>query len=275
MIQTQLLKCDKPYQIISAAGMVGIQVATLIVTEDKVDKDGNYMIDTHSHPVVNYACKDGLVEELKYYDGNPEYEYKYTQRLQPEGAVWNKVEVRDIRVLGLVGAVNLLVDLEQFVVLVPQIPNDHLIDNYWDETTPQKITNLRYSMERAGLAFGKCHSSSFAEDFNHERLIYLELHDADDGITRYVSVKITEGDMDMFPYKYPVQFSCRIDAEPLVLIDTIGKCVARLANTFDFPKIRFSYRSYTANNDGEEWLPLLKKLTHQLNENWDSYLTSY
>ena len=57
MIQTQLLKCDKPYQIISAAGKVGIQVATLIVTEDKVDVDGNYLIDTHSHPVVNYADK--------------------------------------------------------------------------------------------------------------------------------------------------------------------------------------------------------------------------
>ena len=35
MIQTQLLKLDPPYQIISANGYVGIQVATLIVAEEK------------------------------------------------------------------------------------------------------------------------------------------------------------------------------------------------------------------------------------------------
>lgn len=35
MIQTQLLRLEPPYQIIAAGGNVGIQVATLIVTEDK------------------------------------------------------------------------------------------------------------------------------------------------------------------------------------------------------------------------------------------------
>ena len=44
MIQTQLLKADKPYQIICAAGMVGVQVATLIVTEDKMAADGSYQM---------------------------------------------------------------------------------------------------------------------------------------------------------------------------------------------------------------------------------------
>ena len=73
-------------------------MATLIVTEDKVDEDGKYLIDTHSHPVVNYGNKEGLAEELKYRDSNPDNEYKYSQRLQPEGAVWNRVEVRDVQV---------------------------------------------------------------------------------------------------------------------------------------------------------------------------------
>ena len=94
MIQTQLLKADKPYQIITAAGMVGIQVATLIVTEEKTEGIGSYFIDTHSHPVVNYGNKEGLVEDLKYNRYcPPDEEYQYYQRLQPEGAVWNKVEL--------------------------------------------------------------------------------------------------------------------------------------------------------------------------------------
>ena len=41
MIQTHLLKAEPPYQIISAAGQVGIQVATLIVTEDKSTEEGS------------------------------------------------------------------------------------------------------------------------------------------------------------------------------------------------------------------------------------------
>ena len=92
MIQTQLLKADKPYQIICAAGMVGVQVATLIVTEDKMAADGSYQIDTHSHPVVNYGNKEGLMEELKYNQGaHPDFQSQVMQRLQPEAVVWNKV----------------------------------------------------------------------------------------------------------------------------------------------------------------------------------------
>ena len=73
MIQTQLLRLDPPYQIISAGGRVGIQVATLIVTEDKTTEDGGYAVDTHSHPVVNYGLKQGLDEALKYSSLPPVY----------------------------------------------------------------------------------------------------------------------------------------------------------------------------------------------------------
>ena len=47
MIQTQLLKAAQPYQIISAGGQVGVQVATLIVTEDK-----NLQQRTHQRSIV-------------------------------------------------------------------------------------------------------------------------------------------------------------------------------------------------------------------------------
>ena len=178
MIQTQLLKADKPYQIISAAGMVGVQVATLIVTEDKLSKDGSYLIDTHSHPVVNYANKEGLTEELKYWNGDPREEYTYTSRLQPEGAVWNKVEVRDIRVLGLVGAKNPYVDLATFVRLVPSVassdPSVSPIDNLWGEDTDKKIRNLMYGFSRVGI---KCEKSTqyIINDYDKTASIHLEI----------------------------------------------------------------------------------------------------
>ena len=117
MIQTQLLRLDPPYQIISAGGRVGIQVATLIVTEDKTTKDGSYAIDTHSHPVVSYGLKQGLDEALKY-SSNPDDYSIVTSRFQPEGAVWNKVEVGDVRILGLAGREE-KIGLRKFVSLVP------------------------------------------------------------------------------------------------------------------------------------------------------------
>ena len=93
MIQTQLLRLDPPYQVITAGELVGVQVATLIVTEESRDEDGAYGITTHSHPVVNYSIKE-LITDGKSHRFFP---------LSPEGAVWDKVEIKDIRVLGLVG----------------------------------------------------------------------------------------------------------------------------------------------------------------------------
>ena len=72
MIQTQLLKLDPPYQIISANGYVGIQVATLIVAEEKeaahvrLSTFSRSYIEYHSYPVVNYGLKRGLEEQMKY-----------------------------------------------------------------------------------------------------------------------------------------------------------------------------------------------------------------
>lgn len=67
MIQTQLLRLDPPYQIISAKGYVGIQVATLIMSEEKDLSHGSFghvssYIEHHCYPVVNYGLKQGLDE---------------------------------------------------------------------------------------------------------------------------------------------------------------------------------------------------------------------
>ena len=88
MIQTHLLKLDPPYQIITCRGEVGMQIATLVVTEETRDEDGNYGITTHSHPVVTYVDK-----QLKKQQDSDSFENDPALIACGEGVVWDKVEV--------------------------------------------------------------------------------------------------------------------------------------------------------------------------------------
>lgn len=260
MIQTQLLKADQPYQIISAAGQVGIQVATLIVTEDKTTDKG-YQIDTHSHPVVNYAVKDGLTEELKYWNRNPEEEWQYALRLQPEGAVWNKVEVRDIRVLGLVGAENPRVDLETFVSLVPREYIVGLPDIFaiWGPRTPAKIRNLHWGLEKVGI---KCETSTTNVSPDRDGYIYIQLDKNKDFGNPLVCVTIRESEDEVsWPHNEPICFWCPLDeANPTECMHTIVACMEELDEQFiqGREKIRFSLPP----NEQDE---LLKRMVQHIN----------
>lgn len=273
MIQTQLLKADQPYQIISAAGQVGVQVATLIITEDKITAEG-YQIDTHSHPVVNYAVKDNLIEDLKYWRGDPDEEWKYTHRLQPEGAVWNKVEVRDVRVLGLVGAKNLLVDLEKFVSLVPSIPTKAPFvtstSPLWGPKTDSKIRNLRWALERVGIGCSTW-THYVSDRINREGYIDITLsidyfvHDE-----KLVKVQIREADYDYPPEPIEeIAFKCRLDEDPKDFIDTVIKCMTVLNEQFIKKGniIRFVYRQTSKTKN--EWEELLEQATEQINKAWE------
>lgn len=263
MIQTQLLTCDKPYQIISAAGMVGIQVATLIVTEDKVDKDGNYQIDTHSHPVVNYASKEGLAEQLNYYDGNPDNEYKYMRRLKPEGAVWNKVEVRDVRVLGLVGAKNIPIDLESFIDLVPSAdgdPTEHL----WNRDTARSLYSMHFNLEMVGMTFSLSNVGIWSNEyFNKE--IHLTI-DEDLNLNPAIMVKLRE---DNFYGAYPVgpiffKYSPSTDVKKTV--EDISFLLNTLRNIFKLNKdIKFVYED-SESDMSDEWKDHVIQLTKELNK---------
>ena len=175
MIQTQLLRLDPPYQIISAGGQVGIQMATLIVTEEKTTKDGCYIIDTHSHPVVSYGLKQGLVEEFKYGGSHPDEEDRRNMRLQPEGAVWNKVEVSDIHVLGLAGANNSPISLDQFIYLVPASAQFMPYSRVWDEKSIAKMYDLLFSFSRVGLRCAKMKWQPTNRYDSQDNHLYLEL----------------------------------------------------------------------------------------------------
>ena len=201
MIQTQLLKADKPYQIICAAGMVGVQVATLIVTEDKMAADGSYQIDTHSHPV----------------------------------AVWNKVEVRDIRVLGLIGANNPFIDLEHFVSLVPSIPSDDPsvmpgMPPLWGEKSASKIWNLKFAMERLGLRC--CTSTPYVKPdiYDDTVKIYVKF-DPSASVEHLVKVIIRDAS-EYEPYIGNIEFRARLDEDPQACMNTIVGCMRALDQQF-------------------------------------------
>ncbi len=272
MIQTQLLKADRPYQIISAGGQVGVQVATLIVTEDKMTDEG-YQIDTHSHPVVNYAVKDNLTEDLKYWDGNPTEEWKYTQCLQPEGAVWNKVEVRDVRVLGLVGAKNPSVDLEKFVSLVPSIPTEDpsvtSTTPLWGPKTDSKIRNLKWAFERVGIVcstWTQSVSDHIDRDGNLPIYLWIDYHTLDE---RLVKVQIREADYDYLPMGIEeIAFKCRLEEDPKDFIGTVLRCMTELNEQFirERERIRFVYRQHSKTKD--KWESLLEQTTERINKAW-------
>ena len=272
MIQTQLLKADQPYQIISAGGQVGIQVATLIVTEDKMAEDGSYVIDTHSHPVVNYASKEGLTEAMKYYDGDPRNEYVYTQRLQPEGAVWNKIEVRDVRVLGLVGAKNLTVDMATFVSLVPSIASDDPSVatggvRLWGEHTNVKIRNLLFGLERVGLECAKNAEALPYDDITKNLIIELSI-DRDARVERMVRVDIREADWETWPPIPGIAFRCRLGENPVECMTAIVKCMRELDQQFlrAGDNLRFVSNRFSEPTDESE--KLLEEMTEQVNAMW-------
>lgn len=281
MIQTQLLKADRPYQIISAGGQVGIQVATLIITEDKMTAMGGYQIDTHSHPVVNYAVKDNLTEDLKYWNGDPDDEWKYTQRLQPEGAVWNKIEVRDVRVLGLVGAKNPSVDLEKFVSLVPSFsinsPMASPLIPMWGLRTDSSIRNLKWALERVGI---KCDTSTDrvsnhiiheSHDFTDPGYIpiYLELEDIHENDC-LVKVIIRDNDYSEPPTPFgEIAFTCYLNEDPTDFINIVVSCMRELDQQFikGGKLIRFVCR---IDSDVKNyWDKLLEKTANQINDMWN------
>ena len=159
MIQTQLLRLDPPYQIISARGYVGIQVATLIVTEERESPhrrlssfSSSYYV-CHSYPVVNYGLKEGL-DELMKYNNSPidDYEqYQIRRRMQPEGAVWDGVDVKDVRVLGLAGAKNESIELVYFVYLIPTVRGYDPYLHIWDKNSTSRLFNLYTGLGNVGL----------------------------------------------------------------------------------------------------------------------------
>ena len=250
MIQTQLLRLDPPYQIISAGGRVGIQVATLIVTEDKTTKDGSYASDTHSHPVVSYGLKQGLDEALKYTSDPDEYS-KVTSRFQPEGAVWNKVEVGDVRILGLAGREE-KVGLRKFVSLVPVERIDDAPT--WNYRSIASMRSFGYELQKVGLSLRSNDDTElFSRDKRGNLVFHLEYVEQTD--IPIVCVVLKDGELPPhYEWDLPIHFYVQLFDGPDPTDDngkfvgtnrcktTIRLAMKMLSPFFGKGKVTFSYR---------------------------------
>lgn len=127
MIQTNLLPLQPPYNYIYYGGVVGKQIATLVATVDKTDDEGNYAIETHSHPVVVYNGQTA------------------------EGVVWDKCEVMDCRTVCSETAKK--VTLRQFnelLVMTGGAKTDNP-DNPMNLLPPMNPNYLRSALKVAGI----------------------------------------------------------------------------------------------------------------------------
>lgn len=92
-MDVQILKLDAPFDYIYCNGEAGKHIATYIVGETTVDENGNYNLQTHSHPIVQYMES-------------------------PQGVVWNRAELRDCEVL--CNEKDMRVDVGKFFLLCVQ-----------------------------------------------------------------------------------------------------------------------------------------------------------
>lgn len=97
-MKTQILKLDTPYEYIFCNGHTALHIATLIVYEAKMNEDGEYELETHSHPIVrNFST--------------------------PSGTVWNKAELRDCDVLCRED--NMQISLRKFRQILSRYPESY------------------------------------------------------------------------------------------------------------------------------------------------------
>lgn len=96
MIQTHYVRLEPPYEVIFCNGEVGIQIGSLIAVEEKRGKNDEYGVVTHTHPIVSYGSK----RTLSFFTGGESNIWTSPGEFV-QGAVWDKVEVNDVLVLGV------------------------------------------------------------------------------------------------------------------------------------------------------------------------------
>lgn len=127
MIQTHLLPLQPPFNYIYYGGIVGKQIATMVAAVDKTNADGEYALETHSHPVVVYNGQTA------------------------EGVVWDKCEVMDCRVV--CSEKDKKVTLKQFNELLAMTGGAKTDnpDNPMNLLPPMNPNYLRSALRAAGI----------------------------------------------------------------------------------------------------------------------------
>ena len=217
MIQTHLLKLDPPYQIITCRGEVGMQIATLVVTEETRDEDGNYGITTHSHPVVTYVDK-----QLKKQPDSDSFENDPALIACGEGVVWDKVEVNGTSLVCMSDQTERKLTSYGFCRLATEMLENIALSGKWQG---HRLMELGANLMDFGVTILK------EEESQQEVILALSKGQFID----YGDKEVIDSESMLFPMPVPVM-------EPEEMLSWF-RMIVRQYNIIFGSSIRFSFRS--------------------------------
>ena len=217
MIQTHLLKVDPPYQIITCRGEVGMQIATLVVTEETRDEDGNYGITTHSHPVVTYVDK-----QLKKQPDSDSFENDPALIACGEGVVWDKVEVNGTSLVCMSDQTERKLTSYGFCRLATEMLENIALSGKWQG---HRLMELGANLMDFGVTILK------EEKSQQEVILALSKGEFID----YGDKEVVDSDSMLFPMPVPVM-------EPEEMLSWF-RMIVRQYNIILGSSLRFSFRS--------------------------------
>ena len=230
MIQTHLLKLDPPYQIIACRGEVGVQIATLIVTEETRGEDGKYGITTHSHPVVSYMDKPRISKKMAEATDQEDLVYMADST---EGVVWDKIECGDCVAVRFTDSTNRKVSAWDFGRLAAEMLEEIAFSGEWQG---HRLLELRCKLEDVGL--------DILDDPEKEH--YLELSLSRGTHIKFDKKKILDHNSEMYPMPVPVM-------EPQKMLSWYKKLV-RQYNLIFGKEHRFHFKSLYEPPYDEDYL---------------------
>lgn len=217
MIQTHLLKLDPPYQIITCRGEVGMQIATLVVTEETRDEDGNYGITTHSHPVVTYVDK-----QLKKQPDSDSFENDPALIACGEGVVWDKVEVNGTSLVCMSDQTERKLTSYGFCRLATEMLENIALSGKWQG---HRLMELGANLMDFGVTILK------EEESQQEVILALSKGEFID----YGDKEVVDSESMLFPMPVPVM-------EPEEMLSWF-RMIVRQYNIIFGSSLRFSFRS--------------------------------
>lgn len=188
MIQTHLLKLDPPYQIIACRGEVGVQIATLIVTEETRGEDGKYGITTHSHPVVSYMDKPRMSKKMA---EAPDQEDLIYMAESGEGVVWDKVECGEGFTIRFTDSQNRQISSWDFGRMAEQMLEEIALSGKWQG---HRLMDLHLKLEDVGI--------TILDDPEKEHHLTLGLTKGD--YVDYGEKEVIDHNYEMYPMPVPV-----------------------------------------------------------------------
>ena len=222
MIQTQLLKLDPPYQIITCRGEVGMQIATLIVTEETRGENGKYGITTHSHPVVTYVDKPLVKKQLEALPEADDYEDDPIAIPCGEGVVWDKVEVSSTSLVCMSDQTDRKLTSYGFCRYATEMLEDIARSGEW---RGHRLMELASRLMDFGV--------TILEEEEKQQEVILSLSTGQ--CIRYGDKEVIDSERELFPMPVPVM-------EPERMLVWYRKII-RQYNLILGSSIRFSFRS--------------------------------